>query len=115
LQHPCGPMHMGDGAVARQTDAIGSALARGRLETLAADAARHALLHVEEREGEDLAWRLRLALKRGSHTSIAQLRAAILACVEAHNDRGAPFRWVKTADEILDSMRRFGLRVIHGQ
>src|SRR5687767_15150772 len=42
------------------------------------------------------------ALKRGSHTSIAQLRAAILAYVDAHNDRGTPFRWVKTADEILD-------------
>ena len=47
----------------------------------------------------------------------AQLRAAILAYVDAHNDRGTPFRWVKTADEILDSMRRFGLRVqqVHGQ
>jgi transposase/transposase-like protein len=57
------------------------------------------------------------ALKRGSHTSIAQLRAAILAYVDAHNDRGTPFKWVKTADEILDSMRRFGLRVqqVYGQ
>jgi transposase len=57
------------------------------------------------------------ALKRGSHTSIAQLRAAILAYVDAHNDRDTPFKWVKTADEILDSMRRFGLRVqqVHGQ
>ena len=57
------------------------------------------------------------ALKRGSHTSIGQLRAAILAYVDAHNERDTPFRWVKTADEILDSMRRFGLRVqqVHGQ
>jgi transposase/transposase-like protein len=57
------------------------------------------------------------ALKRGSHTSIPQLRAAILAYVDAHNDRGTPFTWVKTADEILDSMRRFGLRLqqVHGQ
>ena len=57
------------------------------------------------------------ALKRGSHTSIAQLRGAILAYVDAHNDRGRPFTWVKTADEILDSMRRFGVRVqqVHGQ
>lgn len=56
-------------------------------------------------------------LKRGSHTSIPQLRGAILAYVDAHNERNAPFRWVKTADEILDSMRRFGLRVqqVHGQ
>lgn len=57
------------------------------------------------------------ALKRGSHTSIAQLRTAIFAYVDAHNERHAPFTWVKTADEILDSMRRFGLRVqqVHGQ
>lgn len=57
------------------------------------------------------------ALKRGSHTSIPQLRDAILAYVEAHNERGVPFRWVKTADETLDKMRRFGLRVqqVHGQ
>ena len=57
------------------------------------------------------------ALKRGSHTSIPQLRDAILAYVEAHNERGIPFKWVKTADEILDKMRRFGLRVqqVHGR
>src|SRR5215217_861764 len=57
------------------------------------------------------------ALKRGSHTSIPQLRDAILAYVEAHNERGLPFKWVRTADEILDKMRRFGLRVqqVHGQ
>jgi transposase len=50
------------------------------------------------------------ALKRGSHTSIPQLREAILAYVDAHNARGKPFMWTKTADEILDKMRRFGLR-----
>jgi transposase len=56
------------------------------------------------------------ALKRGSHTSVPQLRAAILAYVDAHNERGRPFKWVKTADEILEKMRRFGLRVqqVHG-
>ena len=51
------------------------------------------------------------ALRRGSHTSVSQLRAAIVAFVDAHNERGTPFKWVKTADEILDSMRRFGLRL----
>jgi len=56
------------------------------------------------------------ALKRGSHTSIPQLREAILAYVDAHNERDKPFRWTKTADEILDKMRRFGLRTqqLHG-
>jgi transposase len=50
------------------------------------------------------------ALKRGSHTSIPQLREAILAYIAAHNENGQPFKWTKTADEILDKMRRFGIR-----
>lgn len=56
------------------------------------------------------------ALRRGSHTSIPQLRAAILAYVDAHNENHRPFRWTKTADQILDKMRRFGLRTqqVHG-
>jgi transposase len=56
------------------------------------------------------------ALKRGSHTSIPQLREAILAYVDAHNENTKPFRWTKTADEILDKMRRFGIRTqqVHG-
>ena len=56
------------------------------------------------------------ALRRGSHTSIPQLRAAILAYVDAHHENHRPFRWTKTADQILDKMRRFGLRTqqVHG-
>jgi len=56
------------------------------------------------------------ALKRGSHSSIPQLRDAILEYVSAHNENGKPFQWTKTADEILDKMRRFGLRIqqVHG-
>jgi transposase len=50
------------------------------------------------------------SLKRGSHTSIPQLRDAILAYVDAHNEDAKPFKWTKTADEILDKVRRFGLR-----
>jgi transposase len=56
------------------------------------------------------------ALKRGSHTSVPQLRDAILAYVAAHNDNPKPFRWTKTADQILDKLRRFGTRTlqVHG-
>jgi transposase len=50
------------------------------------------------------------ALKRGSHTSIPHLRTAILEYVQAHNENGKPFKWTKTADAILEKMRRFGLR-----
>jgi len=57
------------------------------------------------------------ALRRGSHTSVAALREAILAYVAAHNDKGKPFKWTRTADDILDKMRRFGLRTqqVHAQ
>lgn len=56
------------------------------------------------------------ALKRGSHTSIPRLREAILEYVEAHNEQQKPFKWTRTADEILDKVRRFGTRTlqVHG-
>lgn len=54
------------------------------------------------------------ALRRGSHTSVAALREAILAYVAAHNEKGKPFAWTKTANDILDKMRRFGLRTQQG-
>ena len=57
------------------------------------------------------------ALKRGSHTSIPQLRQAILDYIAVHNEKHRPFTWTKTADEILDKLRRFGLRTqqVHGR
>ena len=56
------------------------------------------------------------ALKRGSFTSVPALRSAIYEYIEAHNDEGAPFRWTKSADQILDSVKRFGQRTtqVHG-
>ena len=52
------------------------------------------------------------ALRRGSHTSVPQLRAAIGKYVEVHNEEAAPFVWTKTADEILDKVREFGQRTL---
>jgi transposase len=56
------------------------------------------------------------ALRRGSHTSIPQLRKAIYEYIEVHNEEGRPFIWTKTADEILDKIREFGERTlkVHG-
>ncbi len=56
------------------------------------------------------------ALKRGSHTSIPELRKAVYDYVESHNEEGKPFKWTKTADQILESVKRFGQRTIqvHG-
>lgn len=52
------------------------------------------------------------ALKRGSHRSVPELRRAILDYVEAHNEAGKIFKWTKTADKILDSVKRFGQRTL---
>ena len=56
------------------------------------------------------------ALKRGSHTSIPELRGAIYEYIEAHNEDCVPFKWTKTADEILESVKRCGKRIlkVHG-
>jgi transposase len=56
------------------------------------------------------------ALKRGSHKSVPALRKAVHDYVEAHNEDGKPFRWTKTADQVLDSVKRFGQRTVqvHG-
>lgn len=56
------------------------------------------------------------ALKRGSYTSIPALRRAIIEYIEAHNEDGKPFKWTKSADKILESVKRFGQRTIkvHG-
>ena len=52
------------------------------------------------------------ALRRGSHTSIPQLRRAIMDYVEVHNEEAGPFVWTKSVDDILDSTRRFGERTL---
>lgn len=56
------------------------------------------------------------ALRRGSHTSVPSLRKALYEYVEAHNEEGKAFKWTKTADEILNRVKRFGERTIglHG-
>ena len=51
-------------------------------------------------------------LKRGSHASVAQLRAAIEAFIEVTNESPKPFVWTKSADEILASIARFATRTL---
>jgi len=35
---------------------------------------------------------------------------AVVVCVDAHNEKPKPFRWTKSADEILASIARFATR-----
>ena len=46
-------------------------------------------------------------IRRGVHRSTRQLEDAIRRFVEIHNENPKPFVWTKTADEILDSIRRY--------
>jgi len=46
-------------------------------------------------------------IKRGTHRSTLALEKAIREYIAANNDEPAPFMWVKSADEILASMKRF--------
>ncbi|WP_457578752.1 transposase [Ensifer adhaerens] len=41
------------------------------------------------------------------HTSTAQLEADIKSFIERHNENPKPYRWTKSADDILASVRRF--------
>jgi len=56
-------------------------------------------------------------LKRGSHTSVTQLKRAIEEFIEVNNANPRPFIWSKTADEVLASIARFATRTLaaHGE
>ena len=49
----------------------------------------------------------RKQLRRGVHTSTGQLESDIRNFIERHNENPRPYRWTKSADEILASVRRF--------
>jgi transposase len=49
----------------------------------------------------------RKQLRRGVHTSTRQLERDIRNFIQRHNENPKPFRWTKSADEILASVRRF--------
>lgn len=49
----------------------------------------------------------RKQLQRGVHRSTAELEADIAAFIAAHNENPQPYKWVKSADKILASVKRF--------
>lgn len=49
----------------------------------------------------------RKQLQRGVHRSTAELEADIAAFIVAHNEKPRPYKWVKSADDILASVKRF--------
>lgn len=53
----------------------------------------------------------RKQLQRGVHTSTKQLETDIQAFIKKHNENPKPYKWTKSADEILASVKRFCHRV----
>jgi transposase len=49
-------------------------------------------------------------IRRGIYRSVAALRADIASFIERHNRDPKPFKWIKSADDILQSIERFCLR-----
>lgn len=46
-------------------------------------------------------------IRRGVHRSVEQLEAAIAAFLDQHNAAPQPFKWIKSADDILAAIERF--------
>jgi transposase len=49
-------------------------------------------------------------IQRGVHRSVAALQEAITRSIDQHNADPKPFRWTKSADDILASIERFCVR-----
>lgn len=50
-------------------------------------------------------------LRRGIHRSVDELITTLLAYADRTNETAKPFRWTKSADEILQSIKRFCLHI----
>ena len=49
-------------------------------------------------------------IRRGTHRSTVELEKAIRSYLSIYNENPRPFSWSKTAEQILDSVKRFCLR-----
>ena len=49
----------------------------------------------------------RKQIQRGVHTSVKDLEADIQAFIGQHNQKPKPYKWTKSADEILAAVKRF--------
>jgi putative transposase len=52
----------------------------------------------------------RKQLQRGVHRSVAELEADIRQFINTHNENPKPYKWVKSAGEILAAVKRFCLK-----
>jgi putative transposase len=52
----------------------------------------------------------RKQLQRGVHVCVKDLESDIMKFVECHNENPEPYKWVKSADKTLASVKRFCLK-----
>ena len=57
----------------------------------------------------------RQAIRRGSFTWVKDLIAAIEAFIDGWNDRGHPFTWTKTPDELLPRCKPGKRNLVHAR
>jgi len=50
-------------------------------------------------------------IKRGAHTSVPGLERDIRAWIATWNENPRPYVWLKTADQILDSLAKYCARI----
>lgn len=50
-------------------------------------------------------------IKRGAHRSVHELKGAIMSYIDKRNDDPKPFKWVRTADQILAAVKRYCERI----
>ncbi len=55
------------------------------------------------------------ALKRGVHRSTVELERSIYTFIEVSNEEPRPYLWTKSADDILDNLKRFCGRALESQ
>ncbi len=48
----------------------------------------------------------RQAIRRGTFTDVIDLQTAIRTYIDSYNERATPFAWTKTADQLLDKIKR---------
>jgi len=65
-------------------------------------------LNLVERWFSELTTKL---LKRGTHRSVRDLNTDIRAWIDTWNEDPRPYVWTKTADQILESIARYGTRI----
>ena len=107
------PAHLGvhlvlDNASSHKTPAVRRWLAQHPRFVLHFTPTSSSWINLVERWFSELTTKL---LRRGAHRSARQLNAEIRRWIDTWNENPEPFVWTKTADQILDSIKRYCERI----